>query len=117
MENSQQLLFSLPMGDKLSLTDLPEEILSIFSKYAQEPPPAPFSSDGGTTRRLQAPSSLKELSCTCKKMRRIAMPDLFEIITIRRLAATVLTVDDNCVTIVEHEQLAQRCHFMASYAK
>ena len=117
MENPEQPLFSLPTGEKLSLTDLPEEILSMFSKYAQEPPPAPFSSDGGTTRRLQAPSSLKELSCTCKKMRRIAMPDLFEMITIRRLADTVLTVDENCVTKVDHEQLAQRCHFIASCAK
>ena len=63
----------------------PEEILSTLSKYVQELPPAHLNDEDGR----MTPSSLKELSCTCKKMRRITNPDLFRLVNIDRLVFTI----------------------------
>jgi len=119
MQNTQQLLLSLPTRKKLSLLDLPEEILSTLSKCVQELPPAHLNDeDGRMTTREETPFSLKELSCTCKKMRRITTPDLFRLVNIDRLVFTIiLKMEKNRVDKVDYRQLDRRCQFVSPHAK
>ena len=90
MQSSHQPLLSLPMRKKLNLLDLPEEILSVLSRcvWALPPNPRPSSFSGEVAIGLPDHPTLKGLSRTCKKLRRITAQDLFRLVNIGRLVVT-----------------------------
>jgi len=120
MQSSQQPLLSVPTSKKLKLLDLPEEILSTLSRWVWElcpPHPWPPVKSFKVGAASPAPPALKGLSRTCKKLRRIVIPDLFRLVHIGRLVVIYSAGDGTFVKKIDYQQLEQRCQFVSPYAK